>query len=232
MAEATKDVAVRTDADKGAIQLLLDLEATGKADEISLVLTDPELPYDTWEALGRFLGSVDRRARWYIGDWLNFGEAIYGEESAQAVEATTAERYKEAERVTGLDHGTLMNIRSVCSRIARSRRRAELGFWIHTEVAALEPDDQSFWLSQAIENGWTKAELRQAIKDSKNPQEDEEEESVAGEGDEAGPTLAERLEQAARHVYRQAQSTSDGSYLVPPEPMAQLAEALGERKRK
>lgn len=230
MAKATRDVAVRGEHEQGAIQLLLDLEATGKADEVSLVLTDPELPYDTWEALGRFLGSVDRRARWYIGDWLNFGEAVYGEEAAQAVEATTAERYQEAERVTGLDHGTLMNIRSVCSKIARSRRRKELGFWIHVEVAPLEPDEQVHWLQQAIDNGWTKSELRQAIRDAKNPPVEDDGDGGAGEGSFDGVTLAERLEQAARLVYRQAQSTSEGDYLVPAEPMAQLAAALGEKK--
>jgi hypothetical protein len=220
-------LAIAGEEQKGAIQLLLDLEANGEVDAVSLNLTDPDLPYETWEALGRFLGSLDRRSRWYLGDWLNFGEAVYGEAASQGVEATTAERYNEAERVTGLDHGTLMNVRSVCARVARSRRREELGFWIHAEVAPLDPEEQIAWLDRAVAEGWTRAELRDAIRESKNP-------TPAGDGDppsapgEPVLSISERIELAARRVYHQAQATAAGQVLVPAEPWAQLREALGE----
>jgi hypothetical protein len=226
---ASDELAVLEEERHGAIQLLLALEAEGKADEVSLTLTDPDMPYETWEAMGRFLGSIDRRSRWYVGDWLNFGEAIYGEASAQGIDDTTRTRYNEAERVTGLDHGTLLNIRSVCGKVARSRRRSELGFWIHAEVAPLDPEEQIEWLQKAIDNAWTRAELRDAIRLVKNPQieppdGDEPPPNPVGEG----LTLAERLEAAARIVFQTWQSTSDGSYLVPPESAAQLKAALGE----
>lgn len=222
----TDEIAIRDDQ-YGAIQLILDLEAEGKADEVSLTLTDPDMPYDTWEALGRFLGSIDRRSRWYVGDWLNFGEAIYGEAAAQGVDDTTKTRYSEAERVTGLDHGTLMNIRSVCAKVARARRRTELGFWIHAEVAPLEPEEQVQWLQKAIDEGWTRSELRDAIKTAKapalDPADPEPDPAPTGEG----LSIGERIEAAARNVWQQSQSTSDGSFVVPPEPMAQLKAALG-----
>lgn len=218
---------VTTAAERGAIQLLLELEQEGKADEVSLTITDVDLPYETWEALGRFLGSIDRRSRWYVGDWLNFGEAIYGQEAAQGVEDTQANRYDEAERVTGLDHGTLMNVASICGRIARSRRRKELGFWIHAEVAALEPDEQVEWLEIAVQEGLKRNELRDRIRDSKRPPAPEEPEPEPQEG-EPVMTRAEIVEQAARRVYHQGQPTSEGGALVPAEPWAQLASALGE----
>jgi hypothetical protein len=210
----------------GAIQLLLSLEAEGKADEVSLTLTDPDMKIEAWEALGRFLGSIDRRARWYIGDWLIFGESVYGEDAAQGVESTTRERYDEAARTTGLDHGTLMNIRSVCAKVARSRRRKELGFWIHAEVSPLEPEEQSQWLQKAIDSGWTRNELRDAIREAKGGLPEPGPEPPPGPG--AMLTIGERIEHAARLIHQQAQPTPDGAYLVPAEPMMQLREALGE----
>lgn len=211
--------------DKGPIQLLLDLEAAGALDEVSLVITSP-IEYERWESLGTFLGSLDRRTRWYLGDWLIYGEAEYGEEAAQAVDDPKT-RYDVARRVTGLDSGTLQNIRSICEKVPRERRRAELGFWIHAEVAPLEPQEQIDWLQKAIDEGWGRTELRAAIKAEKNPPADE---PPDGGGDGSGEhlTIAERIEQAARLVYHQGQRTDDGSAIVPAEPWAQLTAALGE----
>lgn len=220
------DVIVQETGQAGAIQLLLDLEAAGAADEVSLTLTDEKMPLARWEDLGRFLGSIDRRARWYIGDWLIFGEAVYGEDAAQGVESTTRERYSEAERVTGLDHGTLMNIRSVCARVAKARRRPELGFWIHAEVASLEPREQVAWLAKAIDEGWKRNELRDAIR-GREPGVLPEPGSSPNPPPGSHLTLSERVEHAARTIYRTAQQTRDG-YLVPAEAWAQLREALGE----
>lgn len=219
----------RTEVERGAIQLLLDLEAEGKADDTSLTLTDPDMEYDTWEALGRFLGSVDKRARWYIGDWINFGEALFGHEAAQGIEATTKERYSEVERVTGLDHQTLLNIASVCSRVKKAVRRRELGFWIHQEVAALEPDEQASWLQRAIDEGWTTRELRQMIREANKPPDDGDGTPPRASRREAAESLTERLLAAAEMVDEQAQSAGAGSgWLVPDEPMAQLRAALGK----
>lgn len=206
--------------------LLVELESTGAADEVSLTLTDMDMPYERWESLGRFFGSLDRRIRWYIGDWLNFGEAIYGEQSAQAVEATVADRYDVAERITGLDHGTMMNIRSVCGRVARSRRRVELGFWIHAEVAALEADEQDAWLQRAVDEGLSKSDLRAAIRETKGLAKGKEPAEPAEGGD--GLTPADRIEHAARLVYQTGQPTTEGDVLVSAEVWAQLGAALGE----
>lgn len=160
----SKDLAL---AEQPVLQLVADLEEAGAMDAVSLTLDTKEpLPFDTWYALGRFLGRVDRSARWWIGDWLNFGEAAYGQEAAQAVEATTAERWDEAERVTGLAHDTLLNICRICSLVPRSRRRPELSFSLHEPVAALEPDEQTRWLDAATENRLSVSELRAAIKDA------------------------------------------------------------------
>lgn len=217
----------------GTMQLVLDLERAGALTSVSLDLNDPEMTYESWESLGRFFGTFDRAVRWWVGDWLNFGERIFGEAIAsQGVESTTRERYDRAERVTGLDHGTLMNISSICGRVAKARRDPDLGFWIHAEVAPLEPAEQERWLTESRQNGWTRATLRDKIREAKRAaagrpaSDDGTADSTGGATDRLSPQ--ERLEAAARIVFQQGQPTSDGSVLVPPSAWAQLRSALGE----
>lgn len=194
--------------------------------QISLVgLTfGEEMSYDEWMDLGRKLGHVHRWSSWSLGDWINHGDAIFGEEAAQAAEATTLDRYDVAHRVTGLAPGTLYNYASVCSRIAMKRRRVELPFSTHEPVAALEPDEQTEWLQKAVDEGWTQRELRDAIRNLNG----------AKPGGQAGQTILpgissdERIVEVARLIFHQSQRTADGGAIVPPEVFAQLAAVLGE----
>jgi hypothetical protein len=170
---------------------------------------------------------MDHAIRWWIGDWLNFGEEVYGEDAAQAVESTRSERFDEAERVTGLAPQTLINISSVCRRISKSRRRPELHFSTHEVVASLEPNEQKEWLARAVKEEWTRADLRAALHEAQNP--DDEGSTASGNGSLAGGlTLSERLEAAARLVYHQGQPQRDGNVLVPGEAWQHLTAALGE----
>lgn len=211
--------------DEEIIRALRELEGAGAISATHLGLTNPDMSYDRWESLGRFFGRIGRAHLWWVGDWLIFGDDVFGHAAAQGVEATTKERYSEAERVTGFDHGTLLNVRSICARVARPRRRKELGFWIHSEVAALEADDQTMWLQAAIDNGWTRDKLRAAVR-GKNV--DDPEPADLEEPVDRGPTPAEQIKTASTLVVRAASVTSDGDWLVPAASMAQLAAALGE----
>lgn len=224
------ELALRDEEAQGSVQLLLDLEKAGALDAVSLTLTDPEMTYDAWESLGRYFGKIERSTLWWVGDWLIFGEAVYGHEASQGIEATTSERYSEAERVTGLAHGTLMNVRSICASIAKPRRRSELGFWIHGEVAKLDPADQAKWLEEAIEAGMTKQQLREAIRESlRGPEaEDEGDEPTPAAEEASGPTISEQIETAARKVIEDAYINSDGDYVVPSDAMNKLFAVLGE----
>src|SRR5258705_4874231 len=88
---------------------------------------DHELTFDEYLDAGRKLFQLNRVSQWWIGDWCNYGEARYGE------------KYEQAVRDTGYDRGTLRNIASVAGRIEPSRRRDNLSFKHHVEVAALPP---------------------------------------------------------------------------------------------
>lgn len=114
--------------------------------------TSLELPldvsFDDYQHVCWALGQVRKMANFGIGDAVNLGEARFGERYAQALEAT------------GLAPQTLINYTYVCRKVAPSRRRADLSFRHHAEVAALEPEQQIEWFEAAARNQWSAAELR------------------------------------------------------------------------
>jgi hypothetical protein len=96
-----------------------------------------ELELSEWIQQGRRLGALGRAGNWWLGDWVRYGNARYGE------------RYETAARVTGYEVQSLMNMAYVASRFEISRRRETLSWSHHAEVAALPPADQDEWLDRA-----------------------------------------------------------------------------------
>jgi hypothetical protein len=105
-----------------------------------------------WVAQGRRLGMVGRHVGWWIGDWLRYGNAAYGE------------RYSRAAKVTGYDTQTLMNMVYVATQVDVSRRCKALSWSHHAEVAALAQDDQQRWLTRAEEARLSVRDLREEIR--------------------------------------------------------------------
>ena len=89
-----------------------------------------ELAHDDWLRQGGRLG-VGRpgAAGWWIGDWVRYGAATYGQ------------RYAVATRVTGYNDQTLMNMVYVATRFEISRRRENLSWSHHAELAALDREN-------------------------------------------------------------------------------------------
>jgi hypothetical protein len=113
------------------------------------------LSFARWQALGRRIGSIANASSWWLGDWAVYGEGSYGV------------KYKQAIAVTGLDYQTLRNYAWVAGRFDLSRRRDNLSFAHHAEVAALPEQAQDEWLDLAARNRWTRNELRAHLKDAK-----------------------------------------------------------------
>jgi hypothetical protein len=107
-----------------------------------------ELAHQQWLAEGKRVGAVARGSAWWVGDWLLYGAARWGE------------RYAEASRVTGYDPKTLRNMRYVASRFHLSLRRDKLTFSHHALVAGLEPDAQCHWLDRATHDRMSVEDLR------------------------------------------------------------------------
>jgi hypothetical protein len=96
-----------------------------------------ELAAADWVRQGRWLGALGRGSGWWIGDWVRYGNARYGD------------RYAPAARVTGYDVQSLMNMAYVAGRFEGSRRRDALSFSHHAEIASLSSEEQELWLDRA-----------------------------------------------------------------------------------
>jgi len=122
-----------------------------------------DISYAQWEEVGEKLGvQAEVQAcrmdmlRWWIGDWLLYGEHTYGEKYSQAVQI--------------LGHrwavGTLqgwMWMAGAYQDFPRGKYQA-LTWGHYKQVAALTPRQRTPLLQQALDNGWSTAELREAKK--------------------------------------------------------------------
>lgn len=133
------------------------LEKKGvNAGEAYLDLPD-NLTFKEYEKIMKGLGSIADfsalRLPFYIGDAILYGQKFFPEIYAQAVE------------FTGLSHGTLYNYVYICRNVSKKVRREKLGIAIHQEIAQIKDEGrQAEFLSQAELNGWSKLELRQAVR--------------------------------------------------------------------
>lgn len=107
-----------------------------------------DLDHTNWLATGRRLGTIGRCSQWWIGDWVRYGAARWGE------------KYAEAARVTGYDVASLRNMAWVASRFDLSLRNDKLSWSHHVLLAPLEPEEQRKWLRQASEKRLSVADLR------------------------------------------------------------------------
>jgi hypothetical protein len=107
-----------------------------------------ELEYHDWLLEGRRIGLMLRASPWWIGDWLLYGTARWGE------------TYVEAAKITTYDPKSLRNMRYVASRFDLSLRRDNLTWSHHALLASLGPDTQAFWLDRASEDRLSVQDLR------------------------------------------------------------------------
>ena len=112
------------------------------------------LSLNAWEKIGRELAALCDSSAWWLADWLIYGETAY------------SGRYREIIEQTGLSYQTLRNYAWVARRFEQSRRRENLSFAHHAEVASLEPAEQDYWLRRAEEQKWSRNRLRTEVQTS------------------------------------------------------------------
>jgi hypothetical protein len=118
-----------------------------------------DLDLAEWSRAGQRLGTMNRCSPWWLGDWIRYGNAKFGE------------KYSRSAKITGYDVQTLMNMVYVASRFEISRRRENLSWSHHEAVASLNVDDQAWWLDQAIEHRLSVADLRLVLRSRPKDQE-------------------------------------------------------------
>lgn len=113
---------------------------------------EDSIDFDEWEQLGLNMQRMERSSKWWLGDWLNFGEEHFGDMSSQAINPD------------GLEPKTLMNYRRIAERIPRADRLAELS-WSHHRIAAEMRllKDRRRVLRQALKENMTTRELQTLV---------------------------------------------------------------------
>jgi hypothetical protein len=111
-----------------------------------------DLAHREWVAAGRRLGSISRCSKWWIGDWLRYGTVKWGE------------KYVEAAKITGYDPKSLRNIAYIASRFDLSRRRDNLSWSHHADLAMLAPTEQDEWLDRTIRDRLSVSDLRTELR--------------------------------------------------------------------
>lgn len=112
-------------------------------------------PIAEWWEAGFRLYRFAQGVQFAVGDWFLWGEETYPEE----------ELYQFLEEKTGWAYETLRNFVWVSSRVSPSIRRLTDLSWGHYQtVAALAPAEQAEWLSRAASEGWTREQLRGAVR--------------------------------------------------------------------
>ncbi len=118
-----------------------------------------ELGQVEWLATGRRLGAIGRCSQWWIGDWIRYGTARWGE------------KYAEAARVTGYDVASLRNMAWVASQFNLSLRSDKLTWSHHVLLAPLDTDEQVHWLDRALEQRLSVADLRLELRAARGAEE-------------------------------------------------------------
>ena len=107
--------------------------------------------YEQWVQIGRNLWTQKQKIQWNIGDWINHGEACYGE------------KYVQALRETDYTLQTLENYASVARKVPVEQRRKNISFSMYQEVAPL-PLPERETLLDGVEMGIVS---RQDVRDYK-----------------------------------------------------------------
>jgi hypothetical protein len=136
---------------------LADESVPGVASEMSLTLPYG-LPFSEWCAVGAKIGRRYRSLKWWIGDWLNYGERAYGEMYAQGMDST------------GLDYAVLVQYAYVSRKFPPESRHESLSWSHHQAAAPLERYDAEVILDAAVANGWKREAVRAAVKLVQHPE--------------------------------------------------------------
>jgi hypothetical protein len=124
-------------------QVETDVDAiatTATAIQLQMCEIEKVFDFELWKKHGKYLSQARGLMQWDIGDWLIEAEVHGRLEQAKLRE--------EATFITGLEWGTLKNLMWVSRRIPASRRRDDLSYSHHREVAKFDEANQEMLLDR------------------------------------------------------------------------------------
>lgn len=115
---------------------------------------ESDATFEEWQYIGGILHRLEGSINWLIGDWLVYGERVWGQ------------TYEQVSEITGFDVKTLYQYAWIARNVDFSVRTENLSFGHHQLIAGLEPDLQRRWLAHAEENNLSISQLRKALADT------------------------------------------------------------------
>jgi hypothetical protein len=120
----------------------------------------PNLSYDEYEAIGRWLWLTRESIQFMIGDWLNYGEHTY-----------ESDIYTQAAYMTGASDSTLKNWKHISKALPPQRRQPlhRVRHSIQAEVAHndLPAAEQRRILKQAADEGLSRLQVRDLVREAR-----------------------------------------------------------------
>ena len=114
------------------------------------------LTYEQWAQVGHALGRMGKAVHWWLGDWLLYGEHVYGEKFAQAASET------------GFSEETLKQCQWVARKFNQLNRQHSTSWTHYLTVAALPDSEAHRMLNEAASRGLSVHDLRQGVRRAKN----------------------------------------------------------------
>lgn len=145
-----------------------DLQVSDKKvsfEKCGLVIQE-NLEYGEWQNIGTFLKTANQAVQWWIGDWLNYGEAKYGEKYTQALEQTDYQYH------------SLADFKWVSSVFEFSVRTENLSWTHHRVVSSLDKPLRDYWIRRAEREELSAHDLRRLVSSNKGKSIDEIENKV------------------------------------------------------
>lgn len=134
--------------------LLMPVEQVYVTETSTGLIFREDTPFEVWGSLTARLIRAHKRLEFALADAINFGRR-YGE------------RYAHWVHESQLSDSSLHTLAYVGRRIESCRRRQDISFAHHAEVASLPPKMQDALLDLASENGWKRDEVRKAARQAR-----------------------------------------------------------------
>lgn len=108
-----------------------------------------ELTFEEWSELAVSIGNAARSIGFIIGDWLVYGQGLFGTDGFPEKRVDPAS-YQLAVAATGLDHSTLQNYAYVSRNVPYSLRSERLSWEHHRLMAKLPEAELKEWIDTCV----------------------------------------------------------------------------------
>ena len=116
-----------------------DMQIAGAKLTATGIIFSGKITFEQWVGVGQYLERCEGAVQWWIGDWLNYGEG----------RPQWGDKYEQAISLFNREYKTLKNYKSVSRQVELSRRRDNLSFAHHVEIAYLPEQTQDLLLDKA-----------------------------------------------------------------------------------